>query len=374
MSNDHNVYVLGAGFSVEAGIPPVHPFLYRMQEAQAALRATGRIAEADAIKKVLKFRLGASSAAYRVNVDLDNIEDLFSLASADPASKLDDELPLAIAGTIDHFQSPPTRNVVVDGSFTVPTAWSPEGNPNKYVVPLYDIYVGAMLGSFGLSGVKNTIITFNYDTVVEDALGRLGISYTYGLKGNELGKATPLPAGCVHPYKPTSNDLRVLKLQGSMNWAAGGGAAGAAGRAKLHKDYAAVVATGKPPVLVPPTWKKTFGAQLDRVWNRAVEALATATRVIIIGFSAPATDVHFRYLLAAGLKSNIALGKVVVVNPDRDGMVEDRMRALFSSRVTTRGEIETVNGDRGYTSKFFFDAQSLGKIGRWDDGLKVQWI
>ncbi len=340
-----------------------------MLVAEGALRNAGRAREAQAIKKVLRFRLDAASAAYRVNLDLDNIEDLFSLASADPTTDLDNELPLAIAGTIDHFQRSPERPVeVLDDSFHVPRAWSSTGAKNHYKAPLYDVYVGAMLGRFGLAGVRNTIITFNYDTVVEDALGRLGIPYTYGLTRTELELASR-PPGCVHPYDPENNALLVLKLHGSMNWAAGGGVE-AAGKATLRENYAAVWQDGKTPVLVPPTWKKTFGARLEGVWQRAVESLATATRIVIVGFSAPVTDVHFRFLLGAGLRENITLHNVVMVNPDPDETVEQRIRGLFSPRVSERREIEII---RCETNEFFFTYGPLSAIGRAPDAPCVRW-
>jgi len=37
---------------------------------------------------------------------------------------------------------------------------------------------------------------------------------------------------------------------------------------------------------------------------------------VIIGFSIPPTDIHFKYLLAAGLQENISLRKIYCVNTD----------------------------------------------------------
>jgi len=75
--NDHNVYILGAGFSYEAGYPLVRNFMDKMRECASWQKDHGR--ETKEIEAVLKFRLEAASAAYRVNFDPDNIEDLFSL-------------------------------------------------------------------------------------------------------------------------------------------------------------------------------------------------------------------------------------------------------------------------------------------------------
>jgi hypothetical protein len=47
-----------------------------------------------------------------------------------------------------------------------------------------------------------------------------------------------------------------------------------------------------------------------------VRALSKATRIILIGFSLPATDIHIKYLLAAGLQENISLRNIYCFNPD----------------------------------------------------------
>jgi len=70
----------------------------------------GRQREAQAVANVLKFRLQAAAAAYRINIDVENVEQLFSLASASsgPYGK---DVPLAIAATV-HFANqaaPPKR-------------------------------------------------------------------------------------------------------------------------------------------------------------------------------------------------------------------------------------------------------------------------
>jgi hypothetical protein len=82
LKNDHNVYILGAGFSREAGMPLIKDFLFQMRDSHEWLLEQKQAVEADAVERVLEFRLRAASAAYYVNMDLENIEELFSLASA----------------------------------------------------------------------------------------------------------------------------------------------------------------------------------------------------------------------------------------------------------------------------------------------------
>jgi hypothetical protein len=63
LENDHNVYILGAGFSVAAGLPTISNFMHVMRDAHEWLESQNRIKEANAIAHVLDFRLEAASAA-----------------------------------------------------------------------------------------------------------------------------------------------------------------------------------------------------------------------------------------------------------------------------------------------------------------------
>jgi len=93
-----------------------------------------------------------------------------------------------------------------------------------------------------------------------------------------------------------------------------------------------------------------------------VAALRTATNVIILGYSVPTTDLHFRYLLAAGLQDNISLRKVLFVNPglqDKPGKEAEKKRleeqligpsGLFRSEHREQGVIELIPAD---TREFF---------------------
>jgi hypothetical protein len=80
--NDHNVYVIGAGFSKEAGLPVVGEFFNRTRDSVQWLKDNHYMREAEAVQRVLDFRLQAAAAALRVEMDVENIEQLFSLVAA----------------------------------------------------------------------------------------------------------------------------------------------------------------------------------------------------------------------------------------------------------------------------------------------------
>ena len=333
VENNHNVYVLGAGFSRSAGLPLMNNFLHVMRDAHPWLVTQQRNTEAIAIESVLKFRLDSASAAYRVPLEVENIEHLFSLASATNSSELSDALPLAISATLD-YAAAQSRPVAITVNYAGPTPaqlpkdWalkpSPGASPATISMPGYDFLVGQLIGYFQPVQTKNTIITFNYDLLVEESLERLGRTVAYGFSqgvANYDSSASALVA------QNSPDSIPLLKLHGSMNW----GYRGGRGRSfTVYGSYAALSAAKASPELVPPTWRKLFGGPLNHVWDAAVQAIEGATRLVIIGFSIPDTDLHFRYLLAAGLMNNISLREVLLVTPDAESeMMQARLVNLL---------------------------------------------
>src|SRR5713226_8164748 len=85
---DRNVYIFGAGFSADAGMPLVKDFMRKLRDGLRWLRVNGRDSEVSAVE--------------RVSLDLEDIEELFSLASAAGSGTLARDVPLAIAATLDY--------------------------------------------------------------------------------------------------------------------------------------------------------------------------------------------------------------------------------------------------------------------------------
>jgi SIR2-like domain len=371
--NDHNVYILGAGFSAEAGFPLIKEFMNRMRDAAAWLQdQPSRTDELTAIERVLDFRLKAASASYRVPLDVENVEELFSLASATGDVSLSKAMPLAIAATLDYAsscakpgrESNYTVGVLASLRWKTPVSWGPlpdslrqlsQGGGAKrdwHECSPYDLYIGLMCGYFNKRGpdCQNTIITLNYDLVVEEALQHLGIEFDYGVSGSRIVRVdeerflqTPIP----------ETSLKLLKLHGSVNWCSAAAVSEeevedpnnfrlVIGKvAQLYQRIAAFDTYTEllrhrsrlTPHLVPPTWSKSLEAPLTSVLNAAVNALKTATRVIILGYSLPSTDQHFRYVLAAGLQDNISLRNIFFVNP---ALAKPENKASFEERLFGR--------------------------------------
>lgn len=345
LHTNHNVYVLGAGFSADAGLPTIATFMQALREAGEHYKHSGDDRNAKAIAQVLEYRLRAAGAAYRCMVDPDNIEDLFSLIDMEDNPRQpdsgEDYIRQAIAATIEFARrahTPQTLRLVLANAPGIkdplPGKAAGATGPTRHerFLSLYDAYLAAMTGMLYDTEPhrRDTIVTFNYDTLVEEALANLHKPYDYGFLPEEYSDGNGGGFVTITPDCPTQlikgrkeAGVRILKLHGSVNWGLRS--------AQSHKPsestaellvcptFDALMSHEVDRVFIePPTWRKGYGTQgrgITTVWSNALAALRTASRIIVIGYSLPLTDVHFRYLLAAGLRENISLQEILFVNP-----------------------------------------------------------
>lgn len=313
-------------------MPLISNFMFELRDAWQWLTAQGCNAEAKAAEDVLKFRLESTPASYRVRVDLENIEELFSLASASGAD-FSASIQLAIAATLHYCKN---KNAVPTSSFSCegrsaswPLGWHLQeanqivlGSLPLYTVPFYEFVLYALMGGFspGPQRKRNTFITFNYDTLIEEALGAIGIPMSYGFRPRSfIADPSASRLGV-----DGSAGVEILKLHGSVNWGYPGRRGG---KLTVFGSYEDLRRNGITPHLIPPTWNKSFESLSD-VWSGALRAIGDATRLIVIGFSMPPTDLHFKYLVAAGLRDNISLREVVFVTLD-ETVLRPRVNELF---------------------------------------------
>lgn len=329
---DHNVYILGAGFSKEAGAPLVHDFLDRAREFFADPDSALDTQEREQFERVFKFKREVARAREKFRIDLDDIEQLFGLVemsqrlgSESPATRdatvylIAKTLQLALANTSGR---PQARFALASGyagqasSFTKYVRKQATGG-DVFETDIYTHFALLLSGRYDdqkkLPSRCNTVITFNYDLVLDDALARVGATPGYELAGAEFDE----PDNGATPRVP------LLKLHGSTNWAICG--------CKQIRVLGQKI-TGNPEnfrsmrcskcnqpglrlLLVPPSWDKSEYSQvMQPVWTRAVEALKNATRICVIGYSMPEADAFFKFLLALGLAENDRLYKLIVVD------------------------------------------------------------
>jgi hypothetical protein len=217
---------------------------------------------------------------------------------------------------------------------------------------VYDYYAALLseLATGQANMEANTVITFNYDLLLEESLFRLAVPFAYNVSSPDVEFDSTAKAQDVR-----ADAFRILKLHGSLNWAETG-----SGSVVVYGDYQRVRAAMLRPLLVPPTWHKSFNGAFLRVWDAAMAALAAATRIILIGFSIPPNDLHFKYLLAAGLQDNSSLRSIKIVDP-RAGKLRLQYEEVFRADQFNYG-IVTCREKR--TAEFLFDRDEITAIAR----------
>jgi hypothetical protein len=202
------------------------------------------------------------------------------------------------------------------------------------------------------AGSKLTILTFNHDLLVENALDKLPrrqhggawcLRHVYGLEDLENISSR---ADAFDPDCPDCDGslVRVLKLHGSLNWVFRTlepdppRNLGRKGRARklflwtnkrLPDRPGAKLITAKGrnwylwPLIVPPVYEKhgLLLNELDRVWKMAEEEMVRADKAIFWGYSFPRADLHARYFFDRAANENDALREPILVNPDPGAMV-----------------------------------------------------
>jgi hypothetical protein len=225
-SHDRNVYILGAGFSKDAGAPLVHDFLDRAREFYDDPDSALDPEEREQFERVFSFKREVAKAREKFRIDLDNIEQLFGLVemsqrleSASPKTR--DATVYPIAKTLqlaleDASKRPPvgftlSRGYETQDSFT-PFVRRQSTSADVYETDIYTHFALRLAGKYDdqrkLASRSDTVITINYDLIVDDALNRVGAR-----PGYELGDAVFEEPNQGQPVIP------VLKLHGSTNWA-----------------------------------------------------------------------------------------------------------------------------------------------------------
>jgi hypothetical protein len=178
---------------------------------------------------------------------------------------------------------------------------------------------------------RDTIISFNYDCVIDFALRsgggrRWSAKHGYGFPRPNRVEGFEGWSGenAVHGVNSTIN---LLKLHGSLNWFPF--PAAASGTIKLRqKPYKQ--RGEKLYEIIPPEYAKSIGVKpiFRSLWTRAELALRRATTMAFIGFSFTPTDLHVEALFRLALAANRKLERVVVVNPSEGH--RRRIRSILS--------------------------------------------
>jgi hypothetical protein len=187
-----------------------------------------------------------------------------------------------------------------------------------------DWFIDYFLGNLPMNAdPKNRIITFNYDTLIDDSLESLGF------------KATELyfPRSIANGKDATLENPLLLKLHGSTNWFCNedffekivdGKSSEQIIRGKIVTGTREIIEKDQlRPLVVPPLPNKPISkiAVFRFLWTKAYEYLSQAEHIVIFGYSCPTTDAMAQALFGQ-LKSGPGFVKTITVIDTKPAMLE----------------------------------------------------
>jgi len=194
---------------------------------------------------------------------------------------------------------------------------------------------------------SDTIITLNYDTVLDSALWRNGWNPKVGYCLS--GGASKVRWNVKPPQSPTSGSgVRLLKLHGSVNWFVKGSPS------QLEAVFTKKPVRVTPPrrngmakhirQIVPPVYGKAFRHDhWRRLWELAYAALREAETLVVVGCSLVDTDFHLRALLSRVAKWRKKQGTLFrsAILVDKNLRIRRKWRRLLRG---TTADYHSING------------------------------
>lgn len=177
-------------------------------------------------------------------------------------------------------------------------------------------------------GTEDTVITFNYDLVLESLAPGKNLQHTSFMR----------------PDQPKAQQLAtVLKLHGSVNW-------GLDKNGGIHKvdrleDFRAN--EWQPLIATPGSTKASYcSSHLKPLWDEALAALKQAETIVFVGYRFPPSDAEARtrLLRAIGANNSLYLKIHLVLGPDVNTSDVLRLKGLLLHTLATR-RVEAGNPD-----------------------------
>jgi hypothetical protein len=309
------VYLLGAGFSAPLGLPVMTNFRVKSQDMY--FDDPEKYAHFQDVFDTIK---DLSVIKNFFDANLYNIEEILSILEMEEHLEgrgLRESFVRYIVDVIQHY-TPPIRDY-------------PNGLPGNWYDVLfspgieqraYSYFASALLNlrlvtSQGLSRgqryapgnysnlmmasnpnprVRYSIITLNYDMVLENIADFIGGHFQVEPNAAAFSSSTEQLDRELAPGYEGPLSVSMAKLHGSV-----------------HNG-----------VIVAPTWNKSVNREIVPAWKLAYHALANATHLRIIGYSLPTADAYVKFLLKSAIKQNRRLKAIDVLCRDSSGHVRGR--------------------------------------------------
>lgn len=175
-----------------------------------------------------------------------------------------------------------------------------------------------------------SVVTFNYDTLIEDAYENA--SYSIELMQNPYNEMKQFDGGI------WGEGLSLLKLHGSVNWFKcsedeNSNVSNIFFCNKEDESYTDI-SLRQAPVIVPFSFNKTAylaGNLFDLLWKRFIQLLDRADSIEFVGYSFPYSD--FQIISQIG-KYKSKIKKIVVM--EEDGTNIDRLVRIFGRCIVNK--------------------------------------
>jgi hypothetical protein len=194
---------------------------------------------------------------------------------------------------------------------------------------------------------KDTVITFNYDLVIEESFSSANLwNPVDGYKIKTYGKTRGWTKRWLEDknYEAgTKSKIRLLKLHGSLNWELY--PTGTAIKLK-PRPYLVSTRSGKTRfekiLILAPGWKKEINKNpYKQFWRTARLQLEKCKTLIILGYSLPETDLLAQSLLAEVVRTREARKMYLkqLHLADHNESVKERFVKLFTPALGPHGKV-----------------------------------
>lgn len=348
---NETVIFLGAGFTHDLELPVMNNFGSSSDQVYAGISAdynknkdaTPILKKAGDIFK--KFQEYALNASRFINIDKNNMEDIFCLADT-------------IKGTSSGFDTiPQVDNLTIDEIITNIQLWlwkifqqcPPINNARLKAQKHKDKYEDffRFLIEKHNSQKKISIITTNYDLMTEFFINEVGSECTYNIhtECNEWKAHPDSTNKFVHINN--NNFIPIYKLHGSVNYFFGSNED--KNNINIVTDKLNVYQLGKScdkvfkdrpslfpldaitelkkkndgkiptPAIIPPIYSKIESMEwLKNIWNNALMAIRNAKVIVFIGYSFPQSDGFMKSFFQSALVKREIPNAPTIINLDKD--------------------------------------------------------
>jgi hypothetical protein len=312
------VFILGAGFSYNAGFPLAYHLLRQVYER------LDRETQSE-LYRTLQFLYPEVNAAKTISEGLTQVgvEDFMSLL--DVSEQFNARLPTTWLRST-RIRSLRARMLTAIADLMIDCQVAAE---NQGRCDYVDRFVRRLWPT-------DTVITFNWDVLLERRLVRNDVRYAY--KSRERGKA-----------------LLLLKLHGSIDWRHGETLDSIHHLTSVHRQLFQLPwdrlmelrdaghHNDAPPYVVPPTFFKDLqgSTDLEELWVTAFRQVVLADEIHFCGYRLPPEDMYARSVLRRAIRQNARerkkkekpAAKITLVNPDSNNEVIGLMRKFLDRSV-----------------------------------------